>query len=185
MSSTMADLGVLLLRIAVAFILFAHATQKLLGWFRGPGLDKITVVFEALGQVPARPLAKLAAWCELSAALLLVLGIATPLGAAIGAGTMLVAGFAMTAKSGAVWNALGGGEYPLVLTVLALSLAFTGPGSISLDAGLGVPWYGAGGRAVVIGLVAVAVAILAAAPPIFRTVWMRRAVAADELAAGA
>ncbi|WP_432847950.1 DoxX family protein [Amycolatopsis sp. CA-161197] len=185
MSVTMADVGLLLLRLLVAFILYAHATQKLRAWFRGPGLDGIAVVFTALGQVPARPLAKLAAWCELSAALLIVLGFATPLGAAIGAGTMLVAGFAMSAKSGALWNSLGGGEYPLTLAIMAISFAFSGPGSISLDGGLGLPWYGTGERAALIGLAAVVLAIVAAVPPIFRTVRIRRAASEQEVAATA
>src|SRR5262252_2901864 len=34
------DLGLLLLRFALAAILYMHATQKLFGWFSGPGLDR-------------------------------------------------------------------------------------------------------------------------------------------------
>ncbi len=37
----------------------------------------------------------------------------------------------------------GGIEYTLVLGVSALSLAFTGPGTLSLDYALGISWSGA------------------------------------------
>jgi putative oxidoreductase len=64
---------------------------------------------------------------------LLVLGLGTPLGAAIAAATMLVAGVAMTTKAGYSWNSAGGGEYPLVLAMLTAALAFTGAGAWSLN----------------------------------------------------
>jgi putative oxidoreductase len=169
------DVGLLLLRVLIGFVLFAHATQKLAGWFNGPGPERAAVIFEALGQVPGRPMALLAATCELAAAVLLVLGLGTPLGAAIAAGTMLVAGVAMTAKAGGSWNSAGGGEYPFVLAVLAAALAFTGAGTWSLDTALALPWA-AGPLA--IGAGAVALAALAAAVPIVRTVKAHRAAKA-------
>ena len=176
------DLGLLLLRLLIGFVLFAHATQKLAGWFNGPGLQKSAAIFEALGQIPGRPMALLAATSELAAAVLLVLGIGTPLGAAIAAGTMLVAGVAMTTKAGNSWNAAGGGEYPLVLAMLAAALAFTGAGAWSLDHALALPWAGADGpQALAIGAVAVALAAVVAAAPISQTIKAQRAAKAGAL----
>lgn len=173
------DVGLLLLRMLIGFVLFAHATQKLAGWFSGPGPEKAAMIFEALGQVPGRPMALLAATCELAGAVLLVLGLGTPLGAAIATGTMLVAGVAMTTKAGNSWNSAGGGEYPFVLAVLAAALAFTGAGNWSLDAALALPWAAADGpRAVAIGVGAAALAVLAAAVPTIRTIKAQRAAKA-------
>lgn len=178
------DTGLLLLRLLIGFVLFAHATQKLAGWFNGPGPERAAVIFEALGQVPGRPMALLAATCELAAAVLLVLGLGTPLGAAIAAGTMFVAGVAMTTKAGNSWNSAGGGEYPLVLAVLAAALAFTGAGAWSLDTSLSLPWAAADGpRALAIGAGAVALAALVAAAPIIQTIKAQRAAKAGVLPA--
>lgn len=164
------DLGLLLLRLALAAILYMHATQKLLGWFSGPGLDRATKLFESLGQRPGRQMAKLAAICEATGALLVALGLATPLGAAIMAGTMAVAGGALTMTKGTVWNALGGGEYPLMLGVFAVILGFTGPGRWSLDWAIGASWYPkSNAAAAVFGLIVVAVASLAAGVALLRT----------------
>jgi putative oxidoreductase len=173
------DVGLLLLRLLIGFVLFAHATQKLAGWFNGPGIERSAVIFEALGQVPGRPMALLAGTCELAGAVLLLLGLGTPLGAAIAAGTMLVAGVAMTTKAGNSWNSAGGGEYPWVLAVLAAALAFTGAGAWSLDAALALPWVVADGpRALTIGVGAVVLAALVAAAPISRTVKAQQAAKA-------
>ncbi|WP_202872840.1 DoxX family protein [Kribbella capetownensis] len=163
------DIGLLVLRVLIGFVLFVHGTQKLAGWFGGPGLDKAAEGLEALGQIPGKPMAVLASLCELSAAALLVLGLATPLGAAAGMGTMLVAGVSLTAKGGSVWIISGGGEYPLVLAALAGGLAFTGAGSWSADELLELPWVGmAEAKAAVLGCAAVGVAVLTAVPPIAR-----------------
>jgi putative oxidoreductase len=171
------DIGLLLLRVVLGFVLFAHATQKLAGWFSGPGLQKAGAIFEALGQSPGRQMAVLAAGCELLAGVLLVLGLGTPVGAAIAAGTMLVAGGAMSAKARSRWNSAGGGEYPLVLALLAVCLAFTGAGSWSGDALLRTPWATAQGwDGVLIGLAAVALAILAALGPLALTHRVLRSV---------
>lgn len=167
------DVGVLILRVLLACVLYAHATQKVFGWFSGPGLVGAAAIFEKLGQRPGRTMAIVAALCESSAALLLLLGALTPLGAAIAAGTMFVAGASMMSVAGTFWNAAGGGEYPFVLAAVSVVLAFTGAGAYSLDAAFEAPWYQVGdGSSVVLGLAAVASALIAAMPPLVR---MRRA----------
>jgi putative oxidoreductase len=43
------DIGLLLLRLTVGLTLAAHGTQKLFGWFGGPGLDATGQFFAMLG----------------------------------------------------------------------------------------------------------------------------------------
>jgi putative oxidoreductase len=164
------DLGLLLLRLALAVILYMHATQKLFGWFSGPGLDKAGNLFHSLGQRPGRDMARLAVTCELTGSVLVAFGLITPLGAAILAGTMLVAGGSLTLSKGTVWNAAGGGEYPLVLATFALVLGFAGPGSWSVDSAIGAPWVThSNGTAAITGIVVAVVAGLAAGVALRRT----------------
>jgi putative oxidoreductase len=163
------DLGLLLLRIALAAILLMHSTQKSLGWFSGLGLDKQGAVFHNLGHRPGRQMAMLAAICEATGAVLIVIGLATPLGAAVLAGTMIVAGMTLTMAKGTVWNVAGGGEYPLVLATVAVVLGFAGPGAWSVDAAIKAPWIThSNATAAITGVVVLAVALIAAAPPLLR-----------------
>ena len=104
------DIGLLMVRLVVGALLFAHATQKLWGWFSGPGFGGATKLFHDLGQRPAPVMVRVAAGCELLGATLLVLGVATPLGVVVVVSTMLVAGASLCLLRNSVWNAAGGGE---------------------------------------------------------------------------
>jgi putative oxidoreductase len=164
------DLGLLLFRLVLAVILYLHATQKLFGWFSGPGLDRAATLFESLGQRPGRRMVMFAAACEASGSLLVALGLLTPLGAAILAGTMMVAAGSLTITKGTVWNAAGGGEYPLVLATFAILLGFAGPGRWSVDNAIGAPWVTrSNGNAAIIGITVLLVAALAAGVVLART----------------
>jgi putative oxidoreductase len=174
------DLGLLLLRLVLAAILYMHATQKLFGWFSGPGLDRASALFESLGQRPGRPMAMLAVACELSGSGLVALGLITPLGAAILAGTMLVAGGSLTLAKGTVWNALGGGEYPLALAAFAIVLGFAGPGRWSIDNAIGAGWVTHSGTAAITGVLVLVVAALAAGAALLRTRSLLRPASAPE-----
>jgi putative oxidoreductase len=44
--------ALLVLRVALAIVIFPHGAQKLLGWYGGPGVDGTMQLFAALG-VPA------------------------------------------------------------------------------------------------------------------------------------
>lgn len=164
------DIGLLLLRLLIGFVLFVHATQKLAGWFHGPGVEHSAAAFETIGQHPGRLLTIVAGASELTAGTLLLIGIATPLGAAIAVGTMVVAAVAVTTFSHSPWNEFGGGEYAWVLGGLALGLAFTGAGEYSVDALIDAPWATASeGESALIGLGAVALAAATALGPVTRT----------------
>lgn len=147
------DIGLLVLRLAVGLTLAAHGAQKLFGWFGGPGLDTTARGMEMLGFRPGRRHARMAGSTEVGGGLLLALGLATPLAASIVVAVMLVAAVSAHVKQGFFITA-GGYEYNLVPGVSGLSLAFTGPGALSLDRFLGVHLEGVlwGVAAMLVGL---------------------------------
>lgn len=130
------DIGLLLLRLTVGMTLAAHGTQKLFGWFGGPGLDGTGQFFVMIGFPPGRRHALMAGLAETGGGLLLTLGLLTPVAAALILSVMIVAVVTVHLKKG-FFVSNGGYEYNLVLGIAALALAFTGPGSISLDAVFG------------------------------------------------
>jgi putative oxidoreductase len=136
----MMDTAMLILRLVLGAILFAHAAQKLFGWFGGNGLRRQGTLFESLGLKPGVPMVAMAGTMELLAASLLVLGLATPLAALIGSGTMLVAGLTMHLNSGRFWNSAGGGEYPYVLAAAMAAVGIGGAGQYSIDRFLATEW---------------------------------------------
>ena len=131
------DIGLLLLRLAVGLTLAAHGTQKLFGWFGVPGLSATGQFFTVLGFSSGRRHALMAALGETVSGALLVAGFGTPVAAAMVVSMMLVA--IVTVHLGKGFFAKNGGyEYPFVLAVAALTLAYTGPGSFSIDALAGI-----------------------------------------------
>lgn len=156
------NLGLLLLRLLLAALLFGHATQKLFGWFRGMGPRRTGAVFEQWGFAPGTAMALLAGGCEFLGLGSVALGLLTPGGCALLIGTMLVAA-APGAKNG-IWAHLGGCEVPLVYAGLGTVLAFTGPGRFSLDHAVGL----AGLHSIGWALAAVVVGVLASVPPLLR-----------------
>jgi putative oxidoreductase len=154
------DVGLLLLRVLLAALLAGHGVQKALGWFHGAGITASGALFETWGFRPGRPMVVMAAGCEIVAAVLLLLGLATPLAGAITVGTMAVAAAPNVANG--LWALRGGYELPLVYGALGAGLALTGAGSYSLDRVLGLPttaW---------IGVPAVALGLLASLGPLAR-----------------
>lgn len=152
------DLGLLLLRLLLAGLLFGHGTQKLLGWFGGAGRAGTGVVFESWGFVPGPRMVALAGLCELAGAASIGAGLLTPGGCAVVVGTMAVAA-AATAPKG-FWAQQGGCEVPFCYGALAAVIGFTGPGAWSLDDALGwarLAGYGWGLAALLVGLAAAAV----------------------------
>jgi putative oxidoreductase len=151
------DLGLLLLRMAVGLTFAAHGTQKVFGWFGGHGPDATGQFMEAMGFTPGRRHALAAGYIELVSGLLLAVGFLTPLAAALIASVMVVAVATVHGKNG-FFVMSGGYEYNLVLSVAALTLAFTGPGALSLDHAAGFAREG-----IAWGLGAAVVAVLGAA----------------------
>ncbi|MFF3569573.1 DoxX family protein [Nocardia jiangxiensis] len=146
------DIGLLILRVAFGALLVVHGTQKLFGWFGGYGLSATAKGFGSMGYTPGRFFATLAGLSEVTGGVLLVLGLLTPLAAAIALGTMINA---VHASWGQGFS--GGYELPLVYALAVAAIAFTGPGRISLDHGR--PWQRSGAAW---GLGAVVLAVVAA-----------------------
>lgn len=131
------DLSLVLVRVAVGGLLLGHGVGNLFGWFGGYGLDGTGAIFERLGFRPGRRYAALAGVVEVAAGAMVAVGLATQLAAAGVIGLMLTT--IRTAHRGrGPWYFNGGWEYNLTLLVVALSLALSGPGAVSLDRLLGV-----------------------------------------------
>ncbi len=131
------DIGILILRLALGGIFFAHGAQKLFGWFGGRGLSGHAGFIESLGLRPARLFALVSALGEFSGGSGVLFGFLTPLAAACIIGAMSVAIVKVHLPKG-FWNHDGGLEYPLVLAILAFVIGLAGPGRYSLDRAFGV-----------------------------------------------
>lgn len=127
------EYGLLLLRLVVGLAFMAHGSQKLFGWFGGGGPSGTAGFFASLGYRAPALMALLAGLAELGSGLLLALGLATPLAALALATVMLNA--IVTVK----WTQgfFGGYELDVVFLTVAVALAATGPGCLSLDRAIG------------------------------------------------
>ena len=73
------NLGRLVARTVIGGLFVGHGTQKLFGWFGGPGLEGTTGMMKSLEMNPARRNALAAGLTETVGGGLLTLGLATPL----------------------------------------------------------------------------------------------------------
>ncbi len=128
------QLATIPLRIALGIIFMAHGSQKLFGWLGGKGLAATAAFFAGkLGLTPGILWAGLAGMGEFGGGLLLLLGLATRLGALAIAVVMLVA---ITAVHWGAFFMPAGIEYALSLFASAAALLIAGGGKFSLDAWL-------------------------------------------------
>jgi putative oxidoreductase len=130
-------LGRLIFRVTVGGLFIGHGTQKLLGWFGGPGLDGASGFMDSLGLRPGRRNAIAASTTETVGGAMLVAGALTPVAAAGLIGTMFTAARTVHLSNG-VWNSDGGYEFPLTLIAALVLLVDGGPGEPSVDAALGI-----------------------------------------------
>lgn len=121
------NLVLLVVRVAAGVTLALHGYQKFFMGGRIPGTARW---FESLGMKPGKFHALTAASTEIACGLGFAVGLLTPLTAAGFVGLMFVA--AWTHK-GNFFVFKDGWEYNLVLAVLAVLIAVTGPGRWSLD----------------------------------------------------
>ncbi len=136
-------IGRLVVRAVVGGLFIGHGTQKLFGWFGGPGLSGTEQTMDKLRLQPARYNALAAGITEAGGGALLVAGLATPLAAASLIGVMITAMRTVHLKNGP-WNSSGGYEYNLVLIATLLALVDGGPGGLSIDRALGIHDTGPG-----------------------------------------
>ncbi len=128
------DLGLFVVRLALGPMLVLHGYNKVFG---SGGLEGTTRWFEGIGLRPARVHARVAAVTEIGAGVAMTLGLFTGLVSAAFVGLMVVA--ARTDHRGKGYFVFKGGwEYVLLVAVVAVGLAATGPGSWSLDHAIGL-----------------------------------------------
>jgi putative oxidoreductase len=131
------NVGRLIARITIGGLFAGHGTQKLFGWFGGPGLDGTSQMMGKLELRPERRNALTAATAETAGGALLALGPLTPFAASLITGTMLTAIRKVHLSKG-IWNTNGGYEFNLALIAGALVLVDSGPGSPSVDRALSI-----------------------------------------------
>lgn len=123
-------------RSVIGGLFIGHGTQKLKGWFDGPGIEGTEQMMKSLKMEPARENALLAGLTETVGGSLIVAGLATPLASASLIGTMITAVRKVHLPNGP-WNSNGGYEYNLILIAALTELAASGPGKYSLDRAFG------------------------------------------------
>lgn len=122
---------VMLMRIVLGIIFFAHGAQKVLGWYGGMGLSASVEIFQKnLGISPV--LFYISAFTEFLGGLFMILGFLTRIFSAGLAINMIVAILHVHISKG-LFAANGGFEFPLSLLVLSLCIFLIGPGTISID----------------------------------------------------
>ena len=130
------DIGSLIIRITLGFIIFPHGAQKLLGWFGGHGFSGTMDFFTGQLGIPAL-VALLVILAESLGALALIAGFITRF-SAFGIGITMIGALKMHAANGFFMNWYGaqegeGFEYHLLVIGLALALLIKGAGRFAVD----------------------------------------------------
>ena len=126
------DTGLLILRLALGPMLFAHGYQKL---FMGGRIEGTAGWFESMGMRPGKLNAWMAALTETGTGVLMTLGLFTPFAAAGTVGVMVVAWFT---HRGVFFVFKDGWEYNFVIGAVAVAVGTLGAGSWSLDDVFGI-----------------------------------------------
>ena len=120
----------LLIRLTVGLAFFLHGAQKVFGWFEGSGLEKWSEYLASKNY--SKPVAYFAAYVEMIAGILLIVGIFTKLSSVSMLIFMLFAVWIAHLEKGYFSNK-GGYEYQLLLIVSCVVLIVLGGGEYSLD----------------------------------------------------
>ena len=122
--------ALLVLRIALGAIMFAHGAQKVLGVWGGMGLDATVKGMSGMLGIPPF-MVYLSAYTEFLGGLGILFGVLTRFFGVTVLINMLVAILAVHLKNG--FFAPTGFEYPFSLALSALAITIAGPGAFSLD----------------------------------------------------
>jgi putative oxidoreductase len=129
--------AITVVRVTLGVIIFAHGSQKVLGWFGGYGLKGTTGYFVSIG-IPL-PVAYLVCFTEFLGGIGLVLGLLTRLAALGVAAVMVGAVVKVHLPNGFFMNweltpGKGHGfETNLALLAMALACVIAGGGALSID----------------------------------------------------
>lgn len=127
----------LVLRLVLAFVIWPHGAQKVLGWFGGYGLKGTMGFFTQTMKIPS-VFAAAAIAAEFLGPIALALGLFGRVAALAIAVVMLVAVLTTHVQNGFFMNWIGTGkgegfEYHLLAMAIALAIAIGGSGALSLD----------------------------------------------------
>lgn len=131
-----------LVRLVLGSIMFAHATQKVFGWFGGNGFGPALEFYNGVLGIPVA-IAVLAILTELLSALGLITGFLSRVAAAGIISIMIGAIGIMIGPNGFFMNWFGqmeagreGYEYHLLVIAMAVLLVVRGAGALSVDRAL-------------------------------------------------
>lgn len=128
-SESLKDWGILLIRLMLGSVMFAHGASKVFGIWGGSGLtETVDMMSKNFGPF----LAYLSIFTEFLGGAAMILGIVTRfwgIGIFI---NMMVAVLDVHLSNGFIGK--GGFEFPLTLAIMALAMVVSGPGRYSLDA---------------------------------------------------
>jgi putative oxidoreductase len=127
------NLGMFLLRVVAGLTLAAHGYAK---FTKGGRLNGLAGWFDSMGMRPGRLHARIAATTEVTAGVVLALGLLTPLAALAIVAVMTVAGWTVHREHFFILDE--GFEYVMILALIAVVVATVGPGEWSLDGALGI-----------------------------------------------
>ncbi len=130
------SMALMIIRLTLGIVMFAHGAQKMLGWFGGPGFHGTVGFLESSG-IPA-VFAYLAIAAEFLGGLGLILGCLTRIAAFGILCNMVVAILMVHARNGFFMNWTGkqggeGFEYHILAIGMALAAIFGGAGALSID----------------------------------------------------
>ncbi|MCP4435141.1 MAG: DoxX family protein [Actinomycetia bacterium] len=131
-TSSSFDTAMLILRLALGPMLFAHGYQKL---FLGGRIEGTAGWFESMGMKPGKLNAWAAALTETGTGVLMTIGLLTPFAAAGMVGVMVVAWFT---HRGEFFVFKDGWEYNFVIGAVAIAVGTLGAGQWSVDHLLGI-----------------------------------------------
>lgn len=131
------DVGLVVLRVVLGGIYLAHGARKM-GWIGDGQFGDFTASIARRGFRPPRAWAVAAVSAEIIGGGLVVIGLATPFGAALLVSQSVTIA-ALVANRG-FWHSDGGVEYPLALGAAATAIVLIGAGAVSVDALLGIDY---------------------------------------------
>ena len=133
--------GLLFARLVFGLLMAIRGSQKLFGWFGGPGISRTAGFFEGLGFRPGAVFAIAAGLAECGGGVFLAIGLFEPAAGAAIVSVMIVAMVTVHWRNGLLAGT-NGVEMPLLYLAAATCLALTGPGAYSVDAVLGLTtWW--------------------------------------------
>ena len=134
------DLGLLVLRVALGVVFIAHGLQKAFGWWGGSGLEGFKETLTEAGYHNANVLTYVAAGAQMASGVLLVLGLFTPIAAAVALAFLVnsvLATFTAQRTAGGLFVFGSTAEYLLMLTAMAAAIVLAGPGRYGFDGSRG------------------------------------------------